>query len=59
MLDNVVFHRGQVMQPIYQALKLPVLFLGPYHFRMAPAEMDFNYIKSHELPTQYRTVNTL
>ena len=26
-----------------------VLFLGPYHFRMVPVEMLFNYIKSHDL----------
>jgi hypothetical protein len=37
--------------PLYEALKVPVLFLGPYHFRMAPVEMAFNYVKSHEMPT--------
>jgi hypothetical protein len=51
MMDNVVFHRGQIVMAVYHALKLPILFLGPYHFRMAPAELAFNYIKTHELPT--------
>jgi hypothetical protein len=23
--------------------------MGPYHFRMAPVEMAFNYIKGHDL----------
>ena len=36
--------------PLYEALKVPVLYLGPYHFRMAPVEMTFNYVKSHEMP---------
>jgi len=37
--------------PLYEALKVPVLLLGPYHFCMAPVEMAFNYVKSHEMPT--------
>ena len=28
---------------------MPVLYLGPYHFGMAPVEMLFNYIKSRDL----------
>jgi hypothetical protein len=32
-----------------KSLRLPVLFLGPYHFRMAPVEMVFNFIKNHDL----------
>jgi len=51
MMDNAGYHRGQIIMAVYHALKVPVLFLGPYHFRMAPIEMVFSYIKSHELPT--------
>ena len=51
MMDNAVFHRAKLTLPLYDQLKVPVLFLGPYHFRMAPVEMAFNYIKSHELKT--------
>jgi hypothetical protein len=32
-----------------KVLKLPVLYMGPYHFRMAPVEMVFNFIKNHDL----------
>jgi hypothetical protein len=28
---------------------VPVLFLGPYHFRLAPVEMLFSYIKGRDL----------
>ena len=59
MMDNVGFHRAQTMMALYSALKVPVLFLGPYHFRMAPVEMAFNYVKSHEMPTQLASVYTL
>jgi len=59
IMDNAVFHRGQIIMPLYQALKVPVLFLGPYHFRMAQVEMAFNHVKSHGLPTQLRNVETL
>ena len=44
---------------LYQALKVPVLFLGPFHFRIAPVKMPFNYVKSHELPIQMWKVETL
>ncbi len=51
MLDNAVFHRTKQTGELIRELKLPVLYLGPYHFRMAPIEMVFNYIKSRELKT--------
>jgi transposase len=49
MMDNAPYHRGVGVREQMKALKLPVLFLGPYHFRMAPVEMVFNFIKSHDL----------
>jgi transposase len=49
MIDNASYHRGVPTLHQIEMLKLPVLFLGPYHFRMAPVEMLFNYIKSHDL----------
>ena len=49
MLDNASYHRGVPTMHQIESLRLPVLFLGPYHFRMAPVEMLFNYIKSHDL----------
>jgi hypothetical protein len=49
MLDNASYHRGVHAKHQMEVLKLPVLYLGPYHFRMAPVEMLFNYIKCHDL----------
>jgi hypothetical protein len=30
-------------------LKIPILYLGPYHFKLAPIEMFFNYIKNRDI----------
>ena len=49
MLDNAAYHRGVATQKVMDQLKIPVLYLGPYHFRMAPVEMLFNYVKSRDL----------
>lgn len=49
MVDNAGYHRGTVARDIIEKLRLPVLYMGPYHFRMAPVEMAFNYIKGHDL----------
>ena len=48
-LDNAQYHRGVLVKRMIQVLRIPVLYLGPYHFRMAPIEMVFNFIKSHDL----------
>lgn len=58
MMDNVVFHRAPATKQLIRDLRLPVLYLGPYHFRMAPVEMAFNYIKAHPLPTQQFGIRT-
>ena len=49
MLDNAGYHRGVIARDIMEKLHLPVLYLGPYHFRMALVEMAFNFIKNHDL----------
>ena len=46
MIDNAAYHRGVATQKVMDQLMIPVLYLGPYHFRMAPVEMLFNYVKS-------------
>jgi hypothetical protein len=28
---------------------VPTLYLGPYHFKLAPVEMFFNFIKNRDL----------
>jgi hypothetical protein len=52
VMDNAPYHRSAVTRRLMVELQLPVLFLGPYHFRVAPVEMAFNFVKSHNLNTQ-------
>ena len=49
MMDNANYHRGVPVRELMRTLHMPVLFMGPYHFRMAPIEMVFNFIKGHDL----------
>ena len=49
LLDNAAYHRGTSIMKELELLKIPVMYLGPYHFRMAPIEVLFSYIKSHDL----------
>ena len=49
MMDNANYHRGVSVREQMKVLMLPVLYMGPYHFRMAPVEMVFNFIKNHDL----------
>ena len=49
LLDNATYHRSNETMDHIRSLRLPILYLGPYHYRMAPVEMLFNVIKSHDL----------
>jgi DDE superfamily endonuclease len=49
LLDNAQYHRGVVTTEIFNNLDIPILYLGPYHFKMAPIEMMFSHIKRHSL----------
>ena len=33
----------------YRHLKLPLMFLGPYQFKLAPIELMFSHIKNRDL----------
>jgi hypothetical protein len=39
--------------------KLPILYMGPYHFKLAPVEMFFNYIKNRDLNPLRSRMTTL
>lgn len=58
MVDNAPYHRGAIMQRVFEKLDLPIMYLGPYHFKMAPIEMMFAYIKSHDLNPLRTKINT-
>ena len=49
VLDNAQYHRGSVTIEYFENKDIPVLYLGPYHFKMAPIEMFFSYLKSYNL----------
>ena len=49
MTDNAGYHRSNYMRSKFQELKIPLLYLGPYHFKMAPIELFFAFMKSHDL----------
>ena len=49
VMDNAGYNRGKPVNHLLETLKLPVLYLGPYHFRMAPIEMMFNFINNNDL----------
>ena len=60
MIDNAPYHRSAEMQRAYKQLKLPIMFLGPYQFHMAPVEKVFRYIKNRDLnPLRTRAQSTL
>ena len=57
MVDNAAYHKSKLMQSLYAKINLPVMFLGPYHFKMAPVEMFFAYIKNRDLnPLKTRNI---
>jgi hypothetical protein len=45
MLDNAPYHRSLNNMRRYQTLKVPIMFLGPYHFKLAPIELFLSYLK--------------
>lgn len=49
LLDNANYHRGIATQATMTSLRLPVLFLGPYHFNLSPVELLFNHVKARDL----------
>ena len=49
LLDNAKYHKSKLMIELYQRINLPVKFLRPYHYKMAPIEIFFSYIKNRYL----------
>lgn len=49
MIDNAGYHRSANVRARLHELKVPLMYLGPYHFRMAPIEIFFSIMKSHDL----------
>ena len=49
LTDNAPYHRSKAMMDKYRQLKLPMMFFGPYQFKLAPIELMYSYIKNRDL----------
>lgn len=49
MVDNAGYHRSAYIRDKINLIKVPLMYLGPYHFKMAPIEIFFSFMKSHDL----------
>jgi transposase len=49
LLDNASIHRAKETLQTYNDLGLPIMFLAPYSFKMAPVEKLFAYVKNRDL----------
>ena len=49
VLNNPHYHRSRVMTAWCRELKLPLMFLGPYQYSMAPVELLFSFMKNRDL----------
>lgn len=49
LIDNAPYHRRKEMQQRWKEMKLPIMFLGPYSYSMAPVEKVFRQIKARDL----------
>ena len=58
MLDNAAYHRSAYVRSKLSDLGIPTLYLGPYHFKMAPVEMFFSYIKARNINFMQTRANT-
>jgi hypothetical protein len=49
MIDNASYHRSAITKAKLEYLNVPIMYLGPYHFRLAPVELFFSFIKGKDL----------
>jgi hypothetical protein len=57
MIDNSAYHNSRATQEFMARMLIPVLFLGPCQFFMAPVERFFGFIKGRALnPLMYKTL---
>ena len=59
LMDNAPYHRGKAFSDQMKLLNVPIAYLGPYQFKMAPVEMAFSFIKKHDLNPGQVKVSTL
>jgi transposase len=49
MLDNAKYHKSHLVLKKYTEHKIPIFFLGPYHFKLAAIENVFSMMKNRNL----------
>lgn len=49
MMDNAPYHKGYSFRAAMRSLSVPIAYLGPYQFRMAPVELCFGHLKKFDL----------
>jgi transposase len=49
LMDNAPYHHGRNFAERMRQLQVPLIYLGPYQFKMAPVELCFSFIKKHDL----------
>ena len=49
LMDNAAFHRIKVIAELIDKFHLPLMFLGPYSYHMAPVEELFAVMKKKDL----------
>ena len=49
LIDNAPYHRSKETMEFISRGKVPLMFLGPYQFAMAPVEKLFAFIKARDL----------
>lgn len=49
MLDNAHYHLSLLMKAKLRELRVPVIYLGPYQYEVAPVELFFAFVKSRDL----------
>ncbi len=59
LMDNAPYHKGRIFTENVKRMLLPIAFLGPYQFKMAPVEQVFAYIKKFDLNPSGRKANTV
>jgi hypothetical protein len=59
LMDNAPYHKGKLFTENTKRMQLPIAFLGPYQFKMAPVELVFAYIKKFNLNPGGLKANTV
>ena len=59
LLDNAPYHKGHIFSENIEHMYLPLAYLGPYQFKMAPFELVFAYIKKFDLNPSGKKAGTV